>query len=107
MYGRIARARTRRNLSQAELAKLLGVTQGKVNNWENGYHKVKREILMDIADVLGVSFAWLAGGGRRILYDNRFCEIVQVSFGSDGRTVYTLDHPRLGFLDVSTLAEIA
>jgi len=97
----------RRNLTQSELAKLLGVSQAKVSNWENGYHKVKREMLMDIADALGVSFAWLAGGGPRVMYDNQFCEIVQVSSGPDGGKQYTLDHPRLGFVDVVALAESA
>lgn len=107
MYGRIARARVRRNLSQAELAKLLGVSQAKVINWEYGYHKVRREILMDIAAVLGVSFAWLAGGSPRVMYDNRLCEIVECSISSNGGRYYTLDHPELGFVDVAALAESA
>lgn len=107
MYGRIARARMRRNLSQAELAQLLGVSQAKVINWEYGYHKVRREILLEIADVLGVSFAWLAGAGPRIPYENRLCEIVERYMGKDGGRYLTLDHPRLGFVDVALLAESA
>lgn len=107
MYGRIARARVRRNLTQAELAKLLGVSQAKVINWEYGYHKVRRETLMEIADVLGVGFAWLAGAGPRIPYENRLCEIVERYIGNDGGRSLTLDHPRLGFVDVTLLAESA
>ncbi len=107
MYGRIARARMRRNLSQADLAKLLGVSQAKVINWEYGYHKARRETLFEIAEALGVSFAWLAGGGPRIPYENRLCEIVESFIGQDGRRYYTLDHPELGFVDVAMLAESA
>lgn len=107
MDGRIARARMRRNLSQAELAKLLGVSQAKVNNWENGYHKVKRDLLMIIADVLGVSFAWLAGAAPRIPYENQLCEIVQVASGQNGGRKYTLDHPRLGFIEVEMFEQSA
>ena len=107
MYGRIARARMRRNLTQAELARLLGVSQAKVINWEYGYHKVRREILLEIADVLGVSFAWLAGAAPRVAYENRLCEIVECFTGRDGGRYYTLDHPGLGFIDVAMLAESA
>jgi transcriptional regulator with XRE-family HTH domain len=107
MHGRIARARARRNLSQAELAERLGVSQAKMVNWESGYHKVRREILLDIAEALGVSFAWLAGGGQRILYENRLCEVVESSIDPNGGRFYTLDHPALGFVDVAPLAESA
>ena len=106
MTGRIARARMRKNLTQAELAKILGVSQTKVGNWENGYHKVRREVLMEIADVLEVRANWLAGGSPRVPYENQLCEIVQVSTGSAGG-IMTLDHPGLGFIDVAALAESA
>ena len=107
MYGRIARARARRNLTQAELAKLLGVSQAKVVNWEYGFHKPRRDVLLEIADALGVEFAWLAGAGRRVPYENRLCEIVECFSGPDGGRLYTLDHPVLGFVDGNVLAESA
>ena len=107
MYGRIARARARRNLTPPELAKRLGVSQAKVVNWEYGFHKPRRDVLLEIANALGVEFAWLAGAGRRVLYENRLCETVECISGPDGGHLYTLDHPVLGFVDVSELAESA
>ena len=107
MHTRIERARIRNNMTQIELANVLGVSQVKVNNWESGYHKAKMDILWEIAEALGVTPAWLVGGCRRLAYDHELCEIVQTSANQDGRVTYTLDHPKLGFIDVSILPESA
>jgi len=106
MGNRIARARVFRGLTQAELAARVGVSQAKVNSWEGGYHKVKPDILSEIAAALNVMPAWLAGGGGRIWYENAFCEVAQAS-SQDGAAAYTLDHPRLGMIEVGHLQEIA
>ena len=103
---RIARARAYRGFTQAELAAKLCVSPAKVNNWEGGYHKVKPDILAEIAAVLNVRVAWLAGGGARMWHENAFCEVAQV-WNQDGEAAYTLDHPRLGMIEVRPLAEIA
>ena len=107
MYTRIERARVCNNMTQAELADILGVSQVKVNNWESGYHKAKMDILLDIAAVLGVTPAWLAGGSRRLMYDDELCEIVQTSINHNGGVTYTLDHPKFGFIDATILPESA
>ncbi len=103
---RIARARGYRGLTQAELAARLGVSQSKVSSWEGGYHKVKPDILAEIAAVLNVRPAWLAGGGGRMWHENAFCEVAQ-AWHQDGAAAYTLDHPRLGMIELKLLAEIA
>jgi transcriptional regulator with XRE-family HTH domain len=94
-------------MTQIELANVLGVSQVKVNNWESGYHKAKMDILFEIADVLGVTPAWLTGGCRRLMYDNELCEIVQTSVNQDSGVTYTLDHHKFGFIDVTILPESA
>jgi phage repressor protein C with HTH and peptisase S24 domain len=58
---RLMYARTRRGLSQAELAKLATVSQGTIGNIESGARKRPREILA-IAQALDVRPEWLQDG---------------------------------------------
>src|SRR5450830_742574 len=53
--------RTERQLSQAELAEKVGVSQSAIAHLESGYRKTSRYIFT-IADVLKVSADWLANG---------------------------------------------
>lgn len=106
MGNRIARARVFRGLTQVELAARVGVSQAKVNSWEGGYHKVKPDILSEIAAALDVRPSWLAGGGGRMWYENAFCDVAQIN-RQDGAVIYTLDHPRLGMIEVRRFQEIA
>lgn len=52
---RIAKYRKAKNLSQRELAKLIGVSNTRVSNWEQGTHRPDVDILSDICNVLDVS----------------------------------------------------
>lgn len=61
---RIKEARKAIGLSQVDLARLVGVTQPAVANWESGVHDPRRLMLEKIADTLKVSAAWLASGAR-------------------------------------------
>lgn len=61
---RIREARKAIGLNQVDLAKLVGVTQPAVANWESGVHDPRRLMLAKIADALKVSAAWLASGAR-------------------------------------------
>lgn len=61
---RIKAARKETSLSQVDLAKLVGVTQPAVANWESGVHDPRRLMLAKIADALKVSAGWLASGAR-------------------------------------------
>lgn len=63
---RIREARKALGLAQADLARLVGVTQPAVANWESGIHDPRRLMLAKIADALKVSADWLAGGARSL-----------------------------------------
>ncbi|MBR2477143.1 MAG: helix-turn-helix transcriptional regulator [Clostridia bacterium] len=53
--GRIAKYRKAKNLSQREFAKLIGVSNTRVSNWEQGSHRPDVDILSDICNTLEVS----------------------------------------------------
>lgn len=61
LANRIKESRERLKLTQAELAKASGVSQGTIGNLESGIRKSAREIL-SIAAALGVSPQWLVTG---------------------------------------------
>lgn len=61
---RIKACRKRAGLNQGALADRLGVTQPTVANWEAGVHDPRQLMLAKLADALGVSLGWLAGGER-------------------------------------------
>lgn len=56
---RIAEMRKIRGLSQAKLAKLLGVAQNTVSNWENGTREPDNETLKKISQLLGCTVDYL------------------------------------------------
>lgn len=58
---RLRHARQHRGLSQADLARLCGLTQSAISNYENGTRRDAREIL-DLARALNVSALWLRKG---------------------------------------------
>ncbi|MEZ5896520.1 MAG: helix-turn-helix transcriptional regulator [Parvularculaceae bacterium] len=61
---RIRSARKAAGVNQATLAERVGVSQPAVANWESGVHDPRRLALAKIAEALGVSPEWLAGGAR-------------------------------------------
>ena len=61
---RIRGSRQALGLNQTALADRLGVTQPTVANWEAGVHDPRQLMLAKIAEALGVSLGWLAGGER-------------------------------------------
>lgn len=64
---RIRRARRIRGMSQARLAKYLGVTTSAVGHWERPEgHRPSLENLVEIAKHLSVSIEWLALGRREV-----------------------------------------
>ena len=62
--GRIREARKSRGLSQADLARRVGVSQPAIANWESGIHDPRRITLSKLADALQTSLDWLAAGDR-------------------------------------------
>lgn len=61
---RIKEARKKAGINQAGLAERVGVSQPTVANWESGIHDPRRVVIARIAEALGVSPEWLAGGAR-------------------------------------------
>lgn len=61
---RIRTWRQRRGVSQAGLARLVGVTQSSLSNYENGKRDVSVYILLEIARVLDVDLEELTGMER-------------------------------------------
>lgn len=61
---RIRHARKGRGLSQADLARRIGVSQPAIANWESGIHDPRRITLAKLADALQTPFDWLAAGRR-------------------------------------------
>lgn len=60
---RIRRARMQMKMTQAELAKALGVGRGAVGNWEGAGNVTPSAVhLIEIAAVTGVDIHWLATG---------------------------------------------
>lgn len=57
--GKLLIARRRKNLTQAELAKRIGISNLRVSRYERGETIPKADILIKIANELGVSIDWL------------------------------------------------
>ena len=57
----ITECREAKGMTQEQLAKLLGVTQGAVSQWENGLTHPAFNMLPRLADVLGVTVDKLIG----------------------------------------------
>lgn len=60
--GRIKKARRDAGLTQEFVAEALGTTPQAVYNWERGKNETSRENLLEIAQLTGVSLAWIVSG---------------------------------------------
>lgn len=58
---RLRTARERRNLTQLELSRLVGISPGLAGQWERGYKEPSLARLKDLAAALRVSLPWLLG----------------------------------------------
>lgn len=67
---RIKSARKQRKLTQAQLAKALGVSQGTIGNLESGIREMPCDLL-SLALALGVHASWLASGKGPMLLGDR------------------------------------
>ena len=69
LHQRIRMLRQSRNMSQVELAQLLGVTKQSVSNWENDNIQPSIEMLKKLASVFSVSTDYLLGLENRKYLD--------------------------------------
>lgn len=58
---RIKLLREHRNYTQAELAKLLGITRSSVNAWEMGISVPSTQYIVELANIFKVSTDYLLG----------------------------------------------
>lgn len=58
---RIKALRERRNLTQSELAKQLGITRSSVNAWEQGISVPSTQYVVELATIFRVSTDYLLG----------------------------------------------
>ena len=61
---RIKRLREIKGLTQAELAKYLGITRSSVNAWEQGISVPSTQYIVELARTFGVSTDYLLGVDR-------------------------------------------
>jgi transcriptional regulator with XRE-family HTH domain len=62
---RVRQARKAAGISQSRLAQILGVTRSACSQWESPQGTApRRERLEQLANLLGVSYEWLATGGK-------------------------------------------
>lgn len=62
---RLARARDAAGMSQAQLARRLGVKLATVRNWETDRSEPRANRLQMLSGLLGVSFVWLMTGASQ------------------------------------------
>lgn len=59
---RLVMARKLRGLTQGQLGRAMGMTQGSVSQWEKGYGKMSRDRIRVLAEYLKVNTVWLETG---------------------------------------------
>lgn len=64
--GRIRTLRKEKKMTQAQLAKVAGVSAAAVTQWEGGAQTPKAESLSRLADQFGVTTSWLLTGKDRV-----------------------------------------
>ena len=77
---RIKELRTARNLSQVQMAKLLGVTKQSVSNWENNNIQPSVDMLVMIARLFSVSTDYLLCLDNRQVLDVTGLSIEHVAY---------------------------
>ena len=60
---RLRELRIEKQISQSELAKILGVSQRSISSWETGYREPDYEMLEQLADFFDVTMGYLLGTG--------------------------------------------
>lgn len=66
---RVASARARLGITQAELAELVGVVQRQIAAYENGESKPRMGALIRLSKALNTSIAWLTEGAPRLILE--------------------------------------
>ena len=92
---RLRELRLRKDMSQADLAKALGVSAGTIGNYESGLRKPKDDFFPKLAEYFGVSEDWLRRGPiltnkQREAIKDRLGEMLML-MGLDEAEVFGID----------------
>lgn len=60
------------NLSQPDLAKLVGVTNGTISFWENGINEPKASYIEKLAEIFNVTTDYLLGRTSDNIFENSY-----------------------------------
>lgn len=85
---RLFELRTEKELSQRSVAKIMNVSQGTYNNWENSNTQPSIEQLIALANFFGVSVDYLIGYSDSSESDKNYLtkrqrEILKLTYGAD------------------------
>ena len=69
---KIKEIRMKRGISQKNLAQMLGISPGRLSNWENGASFPDFKYMPELSCALGCSFDYLLG----INFNNRYDELI-------------------------------
>ena len=83
---RLKEARLARQITQEDLAKMVGVTKGAIGNYETGVSSPKETILVKLMDVLGIDANYL------------YQDFIRRSDENQARLEALHQNPRLGLL---------
>ncbi|RNC79869.1 MAG: XRE family transcriptional regulator [Balneola sp.] len=91
---RLNQARKTKNMSQEELASILGTKGPAIGRYERDEMKPSIEVASNMADILNVSLDWLTGRSPLQLDQamiNRVSQLQQLSEQDKQHILYTLD----------------
>lgn len=75
MYEIFEQLLQKRGMSSYEVSKLSGVSQATLSDWKNGKSTPRNKTLKKIADILGVSVAYLLGEEKEKTPDTNVSEV--------------------------------
>jgi transcriptional regulator with XRE-family HTH domain len=75
MYEIFEQLLQKRGMSSYEVSKLSGVSQATLSDWKNGKSTPRNKTLKKIADILGVSVAYLLGEEKEKTPDTKVSEV--------------------------------
>ena len=93
---KITQLRKQQNLSQTELANLIGASRTMVGNYERNANSPSIEVIVKIAKVLNVSTDFLIGDGKLAHYDkeviSRIEDIQQLDNDTRSKLFFLIDN---------------
>ncbi len=93
---RLQEALIERNITAAELSRIIGVNEGTISNYKKGVYEPKQRRLESIANALNVSIPWLMGADVPMVEPKSNVDIDYLSIPGIMPLPKTVKRPRLG-----------